>query len=317
MEEIGGYIGLDTYMMPMLHENATVALNSASSCLAYLIRAKNIKKIALPKFMCSSAKTVCDRENIITRFYSVGMDFMPEDLCLEEDEWIYVVNYYGQLGNSILASLVKKYTSIIIDNVQAYYQMPLPGVDTIYTCRKFFGVTDGAFLYTDTLLNRDLPQDESYNRMGFILGRYERTASEFYKEYKANNDMLIMEPVKKMSKLTYNLLHGIDYMFVKNRRTENFKYLYNALKDINKLELKIPEGAFMYPLYIENGAEIRKKLCGEKIYIPLFWDDVFDICLPSETEYIMAMDILPLPTDQRYTVQVMQYIVSKIKEYIR
>lgn len=61
--------------------------------------------------------------------------------------------------------------------------MPVEGVDTIYTCRKYFGVSDGAFLYTDTKPQRNLPQDESYDRMHFLMGRYERSASEFYNEY--------------------------------------------------------------------------------------------------------------------------------------
>lgn len=72
-----------------------------------------------------------------------------------------------------------------------------------------------------------------------------------------------------MSKLTYNLLHGIHYQYISNRRTSNFGYLHNNLKHINMLSLKIPEGAFMYPLYIDNGYSIRKKLQELKIYIYL------------------------------------------------
>lgn len=55
----------------------------------------------------------------------------------------------------------------IIDNAQVYFDVPLEGVDTLYTCRKFLGVSDGAFLYTDTLLSKELPLDKSYDRMFF------------------------------------------------------------------------------------------------------------------------------------------------------
>ena len=55
MKEIGGYIELDRYTLPMLHENAK-ALNCGRNCLAYLIRARGIKKIALPYFLCDSVK---------------------------------------------------------------------------------------------------------------------------------------------------------------------------------------------------------------------------------------------------------------------
>ncbi|MBO5560987.1 MAG: hypothetical protein J6A07_05000, partial [Firmicutes bacterium] len=65
---------------------------------------------------------------------------------------------------------------MIIDNTQAYFQMPVNGVDTFYTCRKFFGVTDGAVLYTASAVDTELDIDESYTRMTYILGRFERSA---------------------------------------------------------------------------------------------------------------------------------------------
>lgn len=152
--------------------------------------------------------------------------------------------------------------------------------------------------------------------MGFLLGRFERPANEFYQEYVNNNERFFNEPLKRMSKLTENFLHAIDYEFVKNRRTENFEYLHGKLKDINKLDLTIPEGAFMYPLYIDNGDAIRKKLQSIKIYVPTLWPDVFNLCEADELEYDMAKNILPLPVDQRYGIEDMEYIVTSIKEAI-
>lgn len=302
MKEIGGYIELDSYHLPMLHDGA-VALNCGRNALAYLIKAKKAENILLPKFLCDSVRCVCDRENVTVRYYSVGTDFLPQNIKLGENEWLYVVNYYGQLDNTSIKALKEKYERVIVDNAQAYFQMPVEGIDTLYTCRKFFGVPDGAFLYTNAKMDEELPMDESFERMHFLLGRYERTASEFYSEYSANNHLFAAEPVKKMSKLTNNLLHGIDYEAVKKQRTENFSVLHNDLKGINRLELTIPEGAFMYPLYIPEGAKVRKKLQEKKIYIPTLWPDVFECCTEEEVEYDMAKNILPLPVDQRYTTK--------------
>lgn len=50
MKEIGGYLELGQNYLPMLHDGAK-ALNSGTACLTYLIRARKIKKIALPFFM--------------------------------------------------------------------------------------------------------------------------------------------------------------------------------------------------------------------------------------------------------------------------
>lgn len=316
MYEIGGYIELDRYSLPMLHEGA-IPLNCGRNGLAYLIKAKKIKTLWIPKFLCDSVREVCEKENIIIKYYSIGMDFLPEKLILGQEEWLYIVNFYGQLENHILEDLYNQYHRVIVDNIQAYFQMPVSGVDTIYTCRKFFGVADGAFLYTDKLLEEELEQDESFERMRFLNGRFERSASEFYNEYAANNDMFSNEQVKRMSKLTENLLHAIDYTAVKERRTENFRILHEAFAKENKLTLCIPEGAFMYPFYCENGKQARKLLQAKKIYIPTLWPDVFECCEQNELEYDMAENILPLPVDQRYTENDMQYIIEEVRKAIR
>lgn len=316
MREIGGYIELDTFRGQMLHEGA-VALNCGRNALAYIIRSRKIKNILLPFFLCSSVSDVCKKENVQVRYYSIGTDFLPIDIHLQDYEWLYVVNYYGQISNCQIKELQQKYRNIILDNAQAYFQMPVEGVDTLYTCRKYFGVADGAFLYTDALIDEKLQMDESFDRMHFLLGRYERTASEFYSEYSANNHFFANEPIKIMSKITDNLLHGIDYDFVKQRRTENFQYLNERFKTINKLDLTVPEGAFMYPLYIENGAEIRKKMQEQKIYIPTLWPDVFDVCSENQPEYDMAKNILPIPVDQRYNIDDIEYIVEVLKQCMK
>ena len=116
--------------------------------------------------------------------------------------------------------------------------------------------------------------------------------------------------MKRMSKLTKNLLHGIDYEFVKQRRTENFKYLHGRLGKINQLKLKIPSGAFAYPLMLENAGEIRKQLIKQKIYIPVLWPNVLDECAVASWEYKLASDVLPLPVDQRYDLDDMEYIAE-------
>lgn len=312
MKEIGGYIELDRYRLPMLHDGA-IALNCGRNALAYILRGKGIEKIRIPKFLCASVRQACEREGVEVRYYSVAENFLPEeDFSLEADEWLYIVNYYGQIGNDRVAAFKEKYQRIIVDNAQAYYQEPVEGVDTLYTCRKYFGVADGAFVYTDAKLAQEPERDESFDRMRFLLGRFERSASEFYGEYASNNALFADEPIKRMSKLTDNLLRGIDYKGVKTQRTRNFETLHKAFANRNRLRLTVPEGAFMYPLYVENGAEIRRALQAQKIYIPTLWPDVFDICEASELEYDMAKNILPIPVDQRYGEEEMRWLILRV-----
>lgn len=311
MKEIGGYIELDVYRGSMLHENA-ILLNCGRNALAYLIKAKGISKIQLPYFLCDSVTDVCNRYGVNVSYYHIGLDWMPRDLELDTNEWLYVVNFYGQISNHKILKMAQIYKNIIIDNAQAYFQEPVDGVDTLYTCRKFFGVPDGAILYTNNVINEPLEQDVSYTRMQYLLGRYEKTASEFYTKYVENNHLFSTEPIKRMSRLTQNLLHGIDYDVIKRRRTENFMYLFDKLQDINMLGLSVPEGAFMYPLYLENGYKVRELLQEKKIYIPMLWPYVIDLCNKSDLEYELTLNILPLPVDQRYSIEHMDYIIETI-----
>lgn len=315
MKEIGGYIELDRQGGSLYHDGA-VTLNCGRAALEYVIRAKRVKEIWLPYFCCDSVAQPCRKLGLVIQYYHVGYNFLPVvPEKLSSGSWLYIVNYYGQLSNEQLREFKSKYVNLIVDNAQAYFQMPIDGAHTLYTCRKFFGVSDGAFLYTDTKLG-NLPQDYSYERIHYILGRFEKSAGEFYAESARNNEIFADEPVKQMSKLTDNFLRTINYGMVKKQRTENFKYLHECFLSYNRLHLVVPEGAFMYPLYIENGTVIRKALQAEKIYVPTLWPDVLKHCESGSVEYDMAENILPLPVDQRYSREDMKYIEREVVKLI-
>lgn len=311
MKEIGGYIELDTCRHAMLHEDA-ILLNCGRNALAYLLEAKGIKKLYLPYFLCDSVANVCKKYGVEVAFYHIGENWLPKDLVIDGDAWLYIVNFYGQITREDLARLAEVHNNVIIDNAQAYFDAPLANVDTLYTCRKFFGVSDGAILYTNSKLERSLEIDESFNRIHYILGRYERTASEFYEEAAQNNDIFDNEPIKEMSRLTKNLLRSIDYEYVKQVRTNNFAYLHEKLREVNKLNIRLIEGAFMYPLLIDDGMKIRKQFQQMKIYIPTLWPNVLEECKPDTLEYKFAAEILPIPVDQRYGFKDMEHLVNVI-----
>lgn len=311
MKEIGGYIELDTCRHAMLHEDA-ILLNCGRNALAYLLETKGIKKLYLPYFLCDSVANVCKKYGVEVAFYHIGENWLPKDLVIDGDAWLYIVNFYGQITREDLARLAAAYRNIIIDNAQAYFDAPLANVDTLYTCRKFFGVSDGAVLYTNSKLERSLEIDESFNRIHYVLGRYERTASEFYEEAAKNNDIFDNEPIKEMSRLTKNLLRSIDYEYVKQVRTNNFAYLHEKLREVNKLNIRLIEGAFIYPLLIDDGMKIRKQLQQMKIYIPTLWPNVLEECEPDTLEYKFAAEILPIPVDQRYGFKDMEHLVNVI-----
>src|SRR5699024_9812075 len=104
--------------------------------------------------------------------------------------------------------------------------------------------------------------------------RYEKEASEYYNDFKENDKLFKDENMKKMSLLTKNILNGIDYKSVIIKRNKNFEILNESFKSYNKLKIKKPFVAFSYPLYCENGLEVKSKLAKKKIYIPTLWPNV-------------------------------------------
>ncbi len=311
-KEIGGYIEFEHYSGRQLHDDA-IKLNCARNCLAYLIKAYDIKRIFIPYFLCDSVWKTCKKYGVEYSFYHIDETFLP--IIPKADfskDWLYVVNYYGQLSNDKIIELKRNIKNLIIDNVQAFFQTPEDNINTIYTCRKFFGVADGAYLYSNCRLEEKLETDVSFKRMNFLLGRFEKSAEEFYSEYVQNNEFFENEPIKNMSLITENLMRSFNYANVAQQRTNNFNYLHENLKSINELTLQIPYGAFAYPLKIENAATIKETLLRRKIYIPTLWPEVCDLCESEDLEYQYAQNILPLPVDQRYSKQEMDYLISNI-----
>ena len=216
--DIGGYLGLEEFMGKEYYPDL-IALNTGRNALACLIHAKHIRKLYIPNYLCDSVFRVCEREECPYEFYEVGADFLPKfEKALGNGEWIYIVNYFGQILNE--RELKKKYDRIIFDNAQAFFQEPVEGISTIYSCRKFFGVPDGAYLAAEDVPELDV--DISKHRMAHILGRYEGMASDYYKDFRDNDKSFSNLAPGFMSRLTHNILRAIDYKKVKERREENF-----------------------------------------------------------------------------------------------
>jgi hypothetical protein len=316
MKEIGGYFGLDQLVNNEYHKDL-IALNTGRNALLYLLKAKNIQKLFIPFYLCNSISYMLEKHEFDFEYYRIDADFKPifnKKLC--EDDYLYIVNYYGQLTNDKVICIKQKYGNIILDNTHAFFQKPIDGIDTIYSCRKFFGVPDGAYLSTNSVLDEEMEIDISKDRMTHILGRFEGTASDYYSNFQENDASFKFEPLKYMSKLTHNVLGAIDYMKVKQIRNENFAYLESELALYNKLTLTRPDGAFTYPLYIDKGIEIIKTLAQKRIYIPTFWPNVITNTFEEWIEHDYAANILPLPCDQRYSLEDMKQIIWELKKQL-
>lgn len=314
MNEIGGYFGLEDFVHKEYYEDL-IAVNSGRYALLYILKAKKIKKLYLPYYLCDSVSKLCEKETITVDYYSIDKSFHPVfEQSIGNDEAFYLVNYCGQLTEEDIRFWKEKYNNLIVDNVQAFFQKPIPEVDTIYSCRKFFGVPDGGYVSTDVLLEEALPIDISKERMRHILGRYEGSASDYYNDFKQNDEIIENAGLRFMSKLTHNLMGAIDYEKVKIQREKNYKYLHKRLGPRNKLSLTIPQGPYAYPFYCKNGMEIKKRLAKQTIYIPTLWPNVLGLEGTLEKDY--TENILPLPVDQRYEENEISLIAETVNNIL-
>lgn len=311
IKEIGGYFGLECGTSRKEYYSSLIKLNLGRNALVYLLRAKKIKKIFVPFFVCESVLSTCKNENVEIEYYLIDKDFKPIlNKQTRNNEALYIINYYGQINSSYIKKLRKFYKNIILDNVQAFFIKPINGIDTIYSCRKFFGVPDGAYLATSSLLNEKLARDDSSTRLKHLLGRNKDGATAHYNEYIHNEEILNTLELKEMSSFTSELLTKIDYEKVIKCRNRNFKCLAKFLNRYNQIKIKKSKGPFSYPFKIEKGKLLREKMIQNKIFVPLLWPNIIE-----ENSKKFAENILPLPCDQRYCKNDMLSIVQLISDF--
>lgn len=306
MQEIGGFLELEHYSDGLYHEKA-IKLNTGRNCLELCINLFHISSIWLPDYMCDAVFSNCKKNNVAIHFYTIDKDFDPVfPRNPESNDYLYLCNYYGQITPEVINQAIDLFQDrIILDNIQSFYTPPANSINTIYSCRKYFGVPDGAFLYCTSAHNAEvllsnIPQDQSFDSMQYILGRFEKTASDFFHDYQNHESLLENKPLRKMSKLTENLLRSINYDEVKRKRERNWLFLHNACEKSNELNLHCSEGPYVYPLLIRNADQIRKELIQNKIYIPTLWPNTAKSPQHNTWSYYYSNNLLPLPIDQRY-----------------
>ncbi len=309
MNEIGGFLELELPGGEEYH-SGLLSLNTGRNALEYILRARNYKKVYLPYYHCHVLQTPLKRLGIPYSFYPIDYNFEFAPFEIEDNEAILYINFFG-LKDEFVRQVTAKYANMIIDNAQSFFSRPLPGVDTIYSCRKFFGVPDGAYLSTNIELKGALPKDLSYDRYRHLVGRTDKSASDFYKEYAALEESLDKEEVKQMSRSTQKVLSAIDYDAVKQIRRENFNTLSAALQSSNRLDLP-NDGDFLFYPYLSS-AGLRNKLIQSKVYVGTYWTDVIKNTATGSVEYDLATNLVCLPIDQRYSPREMEVIIRIIQ----
>lgn len=298
---IGGYFELELARGEEYHRNA-IRLNTGRNAFEYILRSKRYNKVYLPYYTCDVMLEPIMKLNLEYEFYSIDSNFLPIfDFTDIKKNDVFVYNNYFGICDEQVKEVASVCENLIIDNSQAFYNKPIKGIDTFYSPRKFFGLPDGAYLFTDNLLEYELEKDISYERCEHLLGRIDTCAEHHFQVYKENSKSLCNQPIKEMSNLTQRLLESIDYNTISNKRKENFNYVHKELSNKNKLKLDIisTETPMVYPFLVDDGNLLRRELIANKVYVATYWPNVLDWAKPNSFEYNLGLNLIAIPIDQR------------------
>jgi hypothetical protein len=312
--EIGGYFGLQPGRHDCNPHRGARALNSARNGLLYVLLARRPRRLHLPAYVCDSLLEPLRQAAVEPVFYNVDDALEIEGPpALGDDECLLYVNYFG-VKSGYCRRLAAHYgRALVVDNSQAFFAPPLPCLATLYSPRKFCGVADGGYLYTEAPLDLVLERDVSYDSMRHLAGRVDVGASAFYAEFCAAERRLGGRPLRRMSALTEALLDGIDHDNARGARQRNFRLLHEALGPANRLRLDVDgvEGPMVYPFVAAEPA-LRQRLIARQVYVATYWREVLQRPQASAAERALVEHLVALPIDQRYGPQEMRFVIEAI-----
>lgn len=300
MKAIGGYFELELTKKEEYHREA-IRLNTGRNAFEYILLANSYAKVYMPFFTCDVLLEPLKKHQIAYEFYNIDEQFEPlfdYDIVQSNEIFLYT-NYFG-LKDNFIKTLAVQFKKLIIDNSQSFYSKPLTGIDTFYSPRKFFGVSDGAYLYSEKKMEKSFSKDFSFDRCSHLLKRMDSDAESGYSDFIVNDAGLMNQDIKEMSNLTQAILSAIDYKVSADKRMQNFNLLHQALKESNKLEMGILKNSvpMVYPYWSDN-SNLRQKLLENKVYTAVYWNNVKKWSLAGTLEHQFVDEIVYLPIDQR------------------
>lgn len=319
--EYGGYLPLE---LPVTGEYFdaygadVLRLDCGRNALRVAVEDAGAKKVYLPIYTCDTVYDAVQKTGAEIIPYHIGENLMPVDLTPEPDAWLVYTNYFGVVEPALLGKLRAACPHIIFDNTQAFFAPPLMGEEyyNVYSCRKFLGVSDGAYLIHRGIgeKNYTFEPSVSWPHATQLLKSIECGTNGAYAENKENENSLGAAGPRAMSALSRRILQSVDYRAVAVKRQSNFVSLHNLLKNNNALHFWESSSTPMcYPFYCEQPG-LREKLVANKVYIPQLWSWVLDRSKEGSVENRLSRYLLPLPIDQRYNLEDMLRLARLVKQ---
>ena len=297
-------------------------LNTGRMGIWHAFRITGCKRIWIPIYQCGSIRETFEKKGVEICFYHQDKCFNPVDIKVKDKDAVLLVNYYGIMSSQRMAELAKSYKHPIIDCTQAFFCNPVENALTIYSCRKFVGAPDGAYVVGKDAHKyvEEYPQCYSSDTAAFLLKRIEYGCEgKGYEARSLNERRINSEDCMRMSKLTRTLMDAEDYAYNQQKRKENFAYAHKILGQINKINpIKYMDSEtipMVYPLVVEED-ELLSHLQKAKHFQGHWWSYICQEQTQDTFEYWISRYVIPITIDQRYGKEELDYLSSIIYNYL-
>lgn len=314
--EMGGYLPLELRKGPdrfhKISDENILAVNTGRTAIWYAVCSLGGKRLHVPYFYCPDVTAMLQTMRIEIVFYHIDQYLMPLNLKVQDDDIVLLVNYYGIMNHTV-CNYAQTFEKVIIDQSHGFFYEPLMrrGIMNVYSCRKFIGVPDGAYLIGEDLISIDLEKDLSYNRMRPLCKSIELGTNSGYEEHK-ENEHILAEKRLQMSVLTRRILENADYDKIVYQRCQNFWFLHERLKKKQNFEITEKDSIpYMYPLLLNR--DYHQEFVKQQIYIPILWSQLLSREWEGTLEQRYSGCMVLLPIDQRYTKKEMAYLIQIIE----
>ncbi|MBT8046593.1 MAG: hypothetical protein KJN67_05460, partial [Pontiella sp.] len=271
----GGFLEFETGLRNTVYHKNALALSHGRACLAYILDQEKPRVVHAPFYTCGAMIDPIEERGIEIVYYNIDNALDPVGLpeSVGADELVIYINYFGLKSNT-MERLTNQYDNrLVADNCMAFYSRQYGNAYTYNSCRKFFGVPDGSYLYTPTPMENEFKRYEGY-RLDHLISRLRGDMDICYGQYLENEEAFDCN-IYAMSALTERLMSTFDYDGVAERRHSNYLYIHERIGKYNRLQLLLEPMAVphYYPLFVAEAPD-RRLLAKERLFIPALWPDM-------------------------------------------
>lgn len=321
MKYIGGEIELDRGDIEFAWTDS-----GRSSLRLILLSKPDIKKLAIPDYLCGVIIDTIDSMGISWETYRILSDLSidGESLCVDDYDAVYVVNFFGQQDKLLKTNFFKN--ALVIQDAVFEPEFKKPEqIDNwcgFNSLRKIVPVADGSMVKATFQLRHDVIKsnvasyvtqryDAKYLRFKF-LSKGEGGELEYLDMFnKANNIQYQQKTIHLPSfeSLSRAFEFGLNSNKEQKIRCSNYSVLKNLL---GKWIVPLSPEFFSYALLkLRPRDRVRKYLMNDNIFLPVHWP------VSHGLENRLYSSMISIPIDSRYGGDDMERVAKLIMKYSR